>query len=1162
MWRLCILLLAVNLVIGRYPFQDAFEKAYQRYKSIPKGILEAHAWVMTRITFVHPAIEPPSCIGLPIPYGPMGLFLETKQHFRANLITVAKLSGYPIEAIKNDPETNILAYAAAFERLKKQWNIQSNHPQDHLPILKALSELPLKTPHDHFVMDLYLYEVLKFLNNPQFQQQYNFPDYNIDLKKVFGKNYAVLSSSWIIMTKDKIQTQNGITYQVQKGTMGPDYPPAIWDPAPSCNYSSRNGTPISAVTIHTIQGTYAGAISWFKNCSANVSAHYVLRSSDGQVTQMVLEADKAWHVGTENPYTIGLEHEGYISQPQVWYTDTMYKSSADLVRDICNSGYGISPLTTYFGPGCSGSSPQCLLKSCVRIKGHQHYPNQTHTDPGPGWDWDYYYKLINDPPVITTLTASSGVLYDSGGPIGNYSDNERSLWLIAPPGASAVVLTFTAFDLENNNDRLYIYDGDNVYAPLIGVYTGNNLPGTVIATSGKMLLEFRSDCSTNAAGWEAQWQAMDPDTIPPTTQLQKPLTWQKQDYIQAFQDEDPYPTMGIAHRFWIALTYQNNQWQTKSDSGFLYELCQSLNAWTIQTGTWNVQNGVFVQSDETLSNTNLYTPLQQDSNFTYLFHWKMNIAGSGTNRRAGLHFFCDDPTLSNRGNSYFVYYRVDHNTVQIYRVTNNTWTLQAQGNATIDPNRWYDCKVIYNPQSGLIQAYLNDSLITQWIDPAPLKSGIALSLRTGNALVQYDSIFVYRSRTTNVWISTQLPSSLFPVDATSYTQRNAKVLSIVQDSAMWWSAPTYDYLKLDWTPPITDLSNLPPLITQDSVYTFLDSDNIGIQRAFYLAADYDGSYWGSNRNLGFLEERFGTLSDWVSQTGTWTLQNGSVFQSDETLSNTNLWIDLQQDSTTVYLYRWRMRMGGSGNNRRAGLHFFCDDPTLSNRGNSYFVYYRVDHDKVQIYKVTNNTWVLEAEGIATIDPNQWYWCTVLYDPSTGLIEAWLNDQRITWWIDNNPLKNGIAVSLRTGNAQVFYDSLRVYKGRSSTIAITLGPTAMFRYNGINTALLASAVMDSAGNWDFQQQVFSVNKISTQQIIPQQLTLQVFPNPAKEQIGIRVSEEIQGIIRCFNSKGQQLWERAVQGTTWYFPTTSLAPGLYWISIETRQGVLWRSFVKIK
>ena len=67
---------------------------------------------------------------------------------------------------------------------------------------------------------------------------------------------------------------------------GADYPSAIWDPAPECNFSNRT-SPVSAVAIHYTEGSYAGCISWCKNCDAQVSARYVIASSDVQVTQMV-----------------------------------------------------------------------------------------------------------------------------------------------------------------------------------------------------------------------------------------------------------------------------------------------------------------------------------------------------------------------------------------------------------------------------------------------------------------------------------------------------------------------------------------------------------------------------------------------------------------------------------------------------------------------------------------------------------------------------------------------------------------------------------------------------------------------------------------------------------------------------------------------------------
>ena len=92
---------------------------------------------------------------------------------------------------------------------------------------------------------------------------------------------------------------------------------------------------------------------------------------------MLLESDKGWHVGSENPYTIGIEHDGYVSDPS-WYTTALYAASADLCRDITQSGYGINPLRTYFGDATTGIN---VLGGCTKIKGHQHYPNNTHTDP-------------------------------------------------------------------------------------------------------------------------------------------------------------------------------------------------------------------------------------------------------------------------------------------------------------------------------------------------------------------------------------------------------------------------------------------------------------------------------------------------------------------------------------------------------------------------------------------------------------------------------------------------------------------------------------------------------------------------------------------------------------------------------------------------------------
>jgi hypothetical protein len=158
--------------------------------------------------------------------------------------------------------------------------------------------------------------------------------------------------------------------------------------ASSSNYTndSRGAGDIQTVVIHTMEGSYSGSISWFQNSAAQASAHYMVRSSDGQITQMVAEEDTAWHAGhwDTNQQSIGIEHEGYVNAPDTWYTEAMMQASAALTADICDR-YGIPKDRSHIighneVPGCS--NPGGGGSSC-------------HTDPGSGWDWDYFMDLVN-----------------------------------------------------------------------------------------------------------------------------------------------------------------------------------------------------------------------------------------------------------------------------------------------------------------------------------------------------------------------------------------------------------------------------------------------------------------------------------------------------------------------------------------------------------------------------------------------------------------------------------------------------------------------------------------------------------------------------------------------------------------------------------------------
>ena len=493
--------LAQNAELQKY--KSAFETAYEACPDIPRGLLEAISFTNTHcnhLTDDNYFNDGPDA--MPRAYGLMGLVKDGKNYFRENLHIVSELSGISEAEILESPEKNVLAYAMAFDRLAKEG--KAIEIKGYLSVVQQLSELPIGEEKDVYPMQSMLYSVCSFLNDAKKAEQYGFPKFDINLKAVFGGYYDMLTAPKLGVTRS------------------PDYPPAIWDPAPECNWEPRTKD-VSAVVIHYTEGSYAGCISWFKNCDASVSAHYVIRSVDGQITQMVLEKDKAWHARTANGYTIGIEHEAYGN---VWefFTEEMYRSSADLVRSICSRYETIDNRRTHdrdtLDNGVCVNNGLYNLGgegACVAIKGHQHYPDQSHTDPGPYWDWNYYYKLINEGTPVTVMEGEEGRLDHQ-----NYGNDERKIWVIRGPEESKIQLDFSSFSLESDFDFLWVYDGDNVYAPKIGRWNTHS-PGTVQSSGNVMCVEFRSDCATTASGWEASWKALVPSVPIPEVEAPKGL---------------------------------------------------------------------------------------------------------------------------------------------------------------------------------------------------------------------------------------------------------------------------------------------------------------------------------------------------------------------------------------------------------------------------------------------------------------------------------------------------------------------------------------------------------------------------------------------------------------------------------------------------------------
>jgi len=115
----------------------------------------------------------------------------------------------------------------------------------------------------------------------------------------------------------------------------------------------------------------------------------------------------------------------------------------------------------------------------------------------------------------------SDTLYDTGGPLGNYRNNEDYTFTIQSPAGQSVTATFLSFDLETNFDYLYVYDGPTTAATLLGQFDGNVPPGPFTSTGDALTFRFDSDGATLAAGWELAWECDGPAVYGDTIRLDR-----------------------------------------------------------------------------------------------------------------------------------------------------------------------------------------------------------------------------------------------------------------------------------------------------------------------------------------------------------------------------------------------------------------------------------------------------------------------------------------------------------------------------------------------------------------------------------------------------------------------------------------------------------------
>jgi N-acetyl-anhydromuramyl-L-alanine amidase AmpD len=209
---------------------------------------------------------------------------------------------------------------------------------------------------------------------------------------------------------------------------------------------------IDYIVIHDTEGTYPVALDLVQD-PTYLGWNYTIRSDDGHVAQHLEAKDIGFQAGNwyVNQHSIGIEHEGFAAQGARWYTESLYESSATLVKYLANK-YSVK-------------------LDRAHIIGHDQVPGITpatvagmHWDPGPYWNWEHYFKLLGAP-IGKTATAK---------PAKAFSKND--VVTVKPGFAHNRQLVTGCDDLAGNPDQacrpqgtnfVYLHQQPSEWSPLV-----------------------------------------------------------------------------------------------------------------------------------------------------------------------------------------------------------------------------------------------------------------------------------------------------------------------------------------------------------------------------------------------------------------------------------------------------------------------------------------------------------------------------------------------------------------------------------------------------------------------------------------------------------------------------------------------------------------------
>ena len=350
------------------------------------------------------------------------------------------------------------------------------------------------------------------------------------------------------------------------------------------------------------------------------------------------------------------------------------------------------------------------------------------------------------------------------------------------------------------------------------------------------------------------------DSISPATAISLSGNWQTQNFIANFSDGDNTGGSGLEKSYYQVLDYDGAEWHANAQNGFFGDNFDSYNSsvWSVPTssGTWNVAGGNLIQTDTSVNNSNIYTSLNQNlsNRYLYQFYAKIDPASYSTNEhRFGFHFFSDDGSLPNRGNSYFIYFRQETSTLEFFKVENDVFTvMKTVNNINTTLGQWNDYKIIFDRTTGKIDVYRDDIFLGSWTYSNVLtNSGDYISFRTGNCKVNINELKVYRSRYPSVTVSVGAAATndirYQNPDSATYS---GKIKSIVNDVAGNLSSIVSKNIYVDWTDPScvtvndgngNDIDATASMNSLSANWTTSSDPNSGISKYWYAIGTTAGA---------------------------------------------------------------------------------------------------------------------------------------------------------------------------------------------------------------------------------------------------------------------------------------------------------------------------------